>query len=171
MVSFTIVPTDTGGRATKELRLRLPSGATAALPVTPEMDMRPSQSFVLDTPDIDFDGASDLMLMTSIGTSNAEAEYWIYDPKRAIYVDQGVFPELRPDPVKHELNAHEDDGEAGQLFHDTTYGWRAGKLVKIREVKQVWGPHHSGLLRIISERRGNAWVVVSSRPASHTASR
>ena len=159
---FGTAKTESGGKRVMSLTIASDDGrASYELPVSAEMDIRPRSDFLIGTPDINFDGFGDLMLIVSQGTANAEAQYWVYDPPARHYSALGVFPVFRIDPTARALSTHTNDGEAGRLFHDATYEWHAVKLVKTSEVVQAWNHERTGVVRSRSVTRNGVLTVMS----------
>ena len=91
------------------------------------------ESFFFGGQDINFDGWLDLLLITQKGSTNAKAEYWLYDPAADRFRDLGEFPMFRVDALHYRLSTYVSNGPAGLDFEKRDYAFKGNYLVVMSE--------------------------------------
>jgi hypothetical protein len=126
-------------------------------------DMEPvptDEDFVVGGQDINFDGYSDLSVVTRTGTSNVYADYWIFSPVARQFDYLGNFPSFRLDSRRRRLSTDENIGHAGREYRHNDYSFIAGALVMLRSERQEVSSVSDTYERTTSVRSHGALRVV-----------
>jgi hypothetical protein len=100
----------------------------------------PSNEFLLQALDLNFDGTLDFAFGPSLGTPNLTLEYWLVDPGAGSLSKVGSFSNLKLNPTAREVETYEKGGHAGLVFESKVYRWEGGKLSLARSVEQTEVP-------------------------------
>ena len=111
----------------------------------PVQTLRPVENVVpvdaglerLSTIDLDFDGYTDLALLSTIGMANSRSEYWRFDPAARRFVAAGEHETLMPDSAAREHTTYNRGGHAGRLWTAARLRWVDGKLLPVAEEEQT----------------------------------
>jgi hypothetical protein len=148
VVRFRLRDAGSGGKAVEALEIeseRTP-GAKQSLPVRDMDPVREGDKYFIEARDINFDGLSDLMLITRKGVANAYADYWVFDSTSARFNYVGNFPILKVDAGKRLLSSYERGGQGGMLYEAKRYRFDQGKLVVV-EAEQQEATERHGVFR------------------------
>jgi hypothetical protein len=145
----TIAPASAGGAAPAQ-----------SLQVTDAWS--PSNEFLLQALDLDFDGTLDFAFGPILGTPNLTLHYWRVDADQGRLSDLGSFSNLKVNPSTHELETYEKGGHAGLLFESKVYRWEQGRLSLSRSVEQTAVPGQKGYLKTTRSFDGGRIVKESS---------
>lgn len=99
----------------------------------------PTDEFLLEAIDINFDGVLDFAFGPVLGTPNLELQYWTVDAATGQWTDVGRLSNLKVRTDTRELETSEKGGHAGLLFRNDVYRWVGGRLEKLRSVEQTEG--------------------------------
>jgi hypothetical protein len=114
------------------------STAPQSLPLTDAWS--PTNEFLLQALDLDFDGTLDLAFGPILGTPNLALEYWLVEPGHGSLSKLGSFSNLKLNPTAREVETYEKGGHAGLLFESKVYRWESGQLALVRSVEQTEVP-------------------------------
>jgi len=122
---------------------------------------------LLKPADFNGHGNMDLKLqcMRSDGSS-AGYFYFIFNRKKSMFIpfEGAMLPDSIPGPNVQEIRIFNNYGDAGQLYVESFYRVAAGKLVLMKEVKQIETTPREGkryYKKIVSERSQEVMVVVN----------
>jgi hypothetical protein len=106
-----------------------------------------------------------LLCMNGDGT-RAGYLYYIFSKKKSMFIpfDGAMLPDSVSGPDVQEIRVFNDYGDAGRLYVESYYRVVGGKLVLVKEVKQIESAYRDGKLyykRIINQRNEDAMAVVS----------
>ena len=132
------------------------------LPVTGMEPVGQEDDFFFGGVDINFDGLSDLMLITRRGVANAYAAYWLFDPKASAFTSFGTYPVFRVDSSKKRLMSYERGGSAGMIYESKEFAFVDGKLTLMREEKQDATKQPGVFRKVVRERAGGVMKVVKT---------
>lgn len=121
------------GRVVKVIVFERGGHTVQRLDVSSMTPLAQDESFFFGGQDINFDGWLDLLLMTQKGSTNAKAEYWLYDPAADRFRDLGEFPMFRVDALHYRLSTYVSNGPAGLDFEKRDYAFKGNDLVVMSE--------------------------------------
>ena len=120
--------------------VRAPDGSeTQRIPFDPEALTDLNREYFLTTPDINFDGYPDLLLIDSQGAQNIYYDGWIWNPETRRY---DYVPQFRTlaSPVFDEdarlIRTYEHGSATDHV--DGVWAWRDGRLVEIYRQEQTY---------------------------------
>ncbi len=119
----------------------------------------PNETFLLDEPDLNFDGYHDLALATARGAANTVAMYWLFDPSNNRFTPLGSYPWLTVDTARKRLTSYERGGDGGLIYTATEYMFDKNALMVMRRERQERQPR-GGYRKIIEERRNGKLQIV-----------
>lgn len=162
--SFTFdLKTSGDGRTVEAIEVTSPgSDAVQQLPVTGMDPVGKDENFFFGGVDINFDGLLDLMLVTQQGGANADAAYWLFDPKTKTFKPLGTYPTFKVDKEKRRLTTYERGGSAGLSYESREYAFLDEKLTLMREEKQRATKDPDVFLKVIRERVDGVMKVVKT---------
>ena len=123
-------------------------------------------NFFFEAEDINFDDFLDIYLITAMGSANAYADYWIFNPDKNIFKYLGNFPIFTTDAPSEELKTYERLGFGGMEFKKSTYHFVDEELVKTEAEEQFFDEPtgvflkvkktlNNGIMKKISEEKIN----------------
>ena len=121
------------GRVVKVIVFERGGHTVQRLDVSSMTPLAQDESFFFGGQDINFDGWLDLLLITQKGSTNAKAEYWLYDPAADRFRDLGEFPMFRVDALHYRLSTYVSNGPAGLDFEKRDYAFKGNYLVVMSE--------------------------------------
>lgn len=142
------------GRVVESIRI-VKEGETQPfqqLPVKAMVPVLEAQSFFFGGVDLRGDGVLDLMLMTSRGAANANADYWLLDRTSGKYAYLGNYPVLRLDTARHRLLTYERGGMGGMDYEAREYELRGDELVLMKSESQQATANPKRFRRVTRER-------------------
>jgi hypothetical protein len=140
------------GRSVEAIAVDRDSKPVQRLPVAGMEPVSKEEQFFFGGVDLNFDGLLDLMLITRKGVANAYAEYWLFDPKTAMFTALGTYPVFRVDARKHRLSTYERGGSGGLIHESKEYAFLDGKLVVMRQEKQDATREPGVFRKVVRER-------------------
>ena len=162
--SFTFdFKTAAGERAVQSIQV-LNEGTKAAqrLPVTEMEPVGLEEDLFFGGVDINFDGLSDLMLITRRGVANAYAAYWLFDPKTGTFTALGTYPIFRVDSSRKRLTTYERGGSGGLIYESKEFAFVDGKLTLMRDEKQEATKRPSDFRKVIRQRVDGVMTVIKT---------
>jgi hypothetical protein len=149
------------GRVVKSIVFERGGHLVQKLSVPSMTPLAQDESFFFGGQDINFDGWLDLLLMTEQGSTNARAEYWVYDSAAGRFRDLGEFPIFRVDAVHKQLSTYVSNGPAGLDFEKREYAFEGNDLIVMNEETQKPSPGHPGwFVHTVRRRKDGKLVVV-----------
>jgi hypothetical protein len=135
----------------REVIVLAPDGSEIQrIPFDPSELTQFNRDFFMTTPDINFDGWPDLLLIASQGLQNVYYDGWLWDPVALRYVYQPQIRELSSpvfDVKTHRITTYEHgsatDHESG------VWEWRDGRLIEIQREVQTYDDA-TGLFTILT---------------------
>lgn len=112
--------------------------------------------------DVNFDGAEDLVVLTSLGASNARFAFYIWDGAQYVRAtwtegEDGGIPNYELFPESGLIQAQVNEGSAGLLHHKWLYRWEGTSLVCTRLAEGVT-EEGNFVLRVMDETQGVVWM-------------
>jgi len=123
-----------------EVIVRAPDGAEIQrIPFDPGELTEFNRETFMTTPDINFDGWPDLLLIASQGLQNVYYDGWLWDPDAERYAYEPQVREL-PSPVFDENTRRVTTYEHGSATDHVSgvWDWRNGRLREIERVEQTF---------------------------------
>jgi hypothetical protein len=151
------------GRVVKAIVFERGGHTVQRLNVASMMPLAQDESFFFGGQEINFDGWLDLLLMTEQGSTNAKAEYWVYDPAADRFRDLGEFPMFSVDAVHKRLRTYVSNGPAGLDFEKREYTFEGKKLIVMSEETQKPAPNRLGWYVRTDRRRNDGNLVLVRR--------
>jgi hypothetical protein len=149
------------GRVVKAIIFERGGHAVQKLDVPSMTPLVQDESFFFGAQEINFDGWLDLLLMTERGSTNAKAQYWVYDPAADRFRDLGEFPMFRVDAVHKRLSTYVSNGPAGLAFEKRDYAFEGSDLIVMSEETQKPSPNRPGwYVHAVRRRKDGKLVVV-----------
>lgn len=127
----------------------------------------PGGEGLLVAADFNAHGNKDIKLLCMNGDgTRAGYLYYIFSKRKSMFIpfDGAMLPDSVSGPDVQEIRVFNDYGDAGRLYVESYYRVAGGKLVLVKEVKQVETAQRDGKLyykRIINQRNEDAMAVVS----------
>jgi hypothetical protein len=123
------------------------------------MPVLPGGKIFFGPVDLNQDGHQDLMILTSQGTANGYATYWLFDAASRQFQTLGDYPVFTLDPVSKRLKTYERGGAGGMAYESKEYAFIDGKLTVLRLEKQEAIEGSPNLRKTIQERKGSDLVT------------
>lgn len=127
-------------RTDREVIARAPDGAEIQrIPFDPDELTEFNRGFFMTTPDINFDGWPDLLLIASQGLQNIYYDGWLWDPEAGRYA---YAPEVRElsspvfDPKARRVTTYEHGSATDHA--SGVWEWTDGRLREIERTEQTY---------------------------------
>lgn len=161
---FALAP-DGDGRVVHAITVTPPAaaGPSQTLDVKDMTPVLAGGKFFFGGTDLNLDGHRDLMILTSQGTANGYATYWLFNPGARQFELLGDYPVFTQDPISKRLKTHERGGSGGLLYESKEYGFNDGKLVVLKIEKQEAIEGSPNFRKTIQERKGADLVTTKQQ--------
>lgn len=126
--------------------------------------MEPIQTedkFYFKTEDINFDGLKDIYLITSTGSANAYADYWIYSKPDEVFKYLGNFPIFKAEKNLKTLTTYERHGSGGMEYEKKIFMFLDNELKVVESEEQYLEKNNRNYLKIRKKLKNNILEVVS----------
>jgi hypothetical protein len=137
----------------REVIVRAPGGAAIQrIPFDPGELTDFNRAFFMTTPDINFDGWPDLLLIASQGLQNIYYDGWLWDPEVGRYVYVPAVRELSSpvfDPKTRRVTTYEHGSATDHV--SGVWEWIDGRLTEIERTEQTYD-EETGLFTIRTYR-------------------
>lgn len=149
-------------QANRQLHVEAGSSTPAqVLPIDNPLDS--VDAWELGTDDINFDGYADLYLVTSRGSVNEFAHYFLYVPEQHMFEDIGTFPVFKLDRSARRLSTYVKNGYAGLDHESSEYTIVEGKPLLIRQERQSATDDPSIFVNTVRERVQGELKVIAEK--------
>ena len=156
------------GRVVKAIIFERGGHTVQKLDVPSMTPLAQDEAFFFGALEINFDGWLDLLLMTERGSTNAKAEYWVYDPAGDRFRDLGEFPMFRVDAVHKQLSTYVSNGPAGLDFEKRDYAFEGHDLIVMSEETQKPAPSRPGwYVHTVRRHKDGKLVVLLRQTIKH----
>ncbi|MBI4904879.1 MAG: hypothetical protein HY820_14675 [Acidobacteria bacterium] len=150
------------GRTVRSIAVSAP-GVIQTLDVKDMLPVAAGPKIFFGAPDINFDGLRDLMIMTSQGTANANAMYWLFDAASKKFQLLGEYPVFTIDSGTRHLRTYERGGAGGMIYEARQYAFVDGKLAVTRVEKQEAVEGAEEFRKTVEELREGKMVTVEKK--------
>lgn len=131
------------------------------LNISPMEPIQAEDNFYFEAEDINFDGLKDIYLITSIGSANAYADYWIYSKSDEHFNYLGNFPIFKIDNKSKTLSTYERHGSGGMEYEKKIFMFLDNELKVIESEEQHREKNKRNFLKIRKKLKNNILEVVS----------